>query len=280
MHRFLPVLLQIEVSHRSGAVRHHLASMGGRNITCAIAWRALPDLAALMQRRQLRYEIIEPDSAPLGQGMDDARCFLGWDEHIFRLLNGNWLNPILDRLPFDRCWEFRPPFVVAGIIIVWVGVGSGSVAAVSAWWSRCDRHLYLQVFFYELAHIALADVRLLVAARTFPIASNHAANASVLATLASPHATIMAHADGTGLLVGYSRVSASIILSMSWPHCLGIVVLWHSLGYELPWPLLRAYQAPALFPLKIGDCQRPMEQSSTRPRNHHAGRTPRPNRRT
>jgi glycosyltransferase involved in cell wall biosynthesis len=70
MHRFLPVLLQIEGFHIGQvAVRHHPRQYGqSKYNTRNRAWRALLDLLAVrwMQSRQLRYEIIEPESTATG----------------------------------------------------------------------------------------------------------------------------------------------------------------------------------------------------------------------
>jgi glycosyltransferase involved in cell wall biosynthesis len=67
MHRFLPVLLQIE-GCRIGQVpvQHHPRQYGQSKYNVRNrAWRALMDLLAVrwMQRRQLRYEIIAPETA-------------------------------------------------------------------------------------------------------------------------------------------------------------------------------------------------------------------------
>jgi glycosyltransferase involved in cell wall biosynthesis len=76
MHRFLPVLLQIEGFHIGQvAVRHHPRQYGqSKYNTRNRAWRALLDLLAVrwMQSRQLRYDIIEPESTP--SGARDLRC--------------------------------------------------------------------------------------------------------------------------------------------------------------------------------------------------------------
>jgi dolichol-phosphate mannosyltransferase len=70
MHRFLPVLLQIE-GFRIGQtpVRHHPRRHGHSKYNVRNrAWRALTDLWAVrwMQSRQLRYDIIEPQSKAVG----------------------------------------------------------------------------------------------------------------------------------------------------------------------------------------------------------------------
>jgi dolichol-phosphate mannosyltransferase len=70
MHRFLPVLLQIE-GFRVGQVpvRHHPRQHGQSKYNVRNrAWRALMDLLAVrwMQRRQLRYEVVEPEAGAIG----------------------------------------------------------------------------------------------------------------------------------------------------------------------------------------------------------------------
>ena len=76
MHRFLPVLLQIEGFHIGQVpVRHHPRQHGrSKYNTRNRAWRALLDLLAVrwMQSRQLRYEIIAPESDAIGA--KDGRC--------------------------------------------------------------------------------------------------------------------------------------------------------------------------------------------------------------
>jgi dolichol-phosphate mannosyltransferase len=76
MHRFLPVLLQIE-GFRIGQVpvRHHPRQHGQSKYNVRNrAWRALMDLVAVrwMQSRQLRYAIIESESGAMGER--DGRC--------------------------------------------------------------------------------------------------------------------------------------------------------------------------------------------------------------
>jgi dolichol-phosphate mannosyltransferase len=70
MHRFLPVLLQME-GFRIGQVpvRHHPRRYGRSKYNARNrAWRALLDLLAVrwMQSRRLRYEISDPESAATG----------------------------------------------------------------------------------------------------------------------------------------------------------------------------------------------------------------------
>jgi hypothetical protein len=76
MHRFLPVLLQIEGFHVGQVPVHHHPRQHGRSKynTRNRAWRALLDLLAVrwMQSRQLHYEIMEPESDV--NGARDSRC--------------------------------------------------------------------------------------------------------------------------------------------------------------------------------------------------------------
>jgi glycosyltransferase involved in cell wall biosynthesis len=70
MHRFLPVLLQLEGFHIGQVpVRHHPRQHGQSKYNMRNrAWRALMDLLAVrwMQSRQLRYEIIASESEAMG----------------------------------------------------------------------------------------------------------------------------------------------------------------------------------------------------------------------
>jgi dolichol-phosphate mannosyltransferase len=76
MHRFLPVLLQIE-GFRIGQVpvRHHPRQYGHSKYNVRNrAWRALMDLWAVrwMQSRRLRYEVMGPETGPAAAGRNDA----------------------------------------------------------------------------------------------------------------------------------------------------------------------------------------------------------------
>jgi dolichol-phosphate mannosyltransferase len=70
MHRFLPVLLQIEGFRIVQVpVRHHPRQYGQSKYNVRNrAWRALMDLLAVrwMQSRRLRYEVIEPEAGVIG----------------------------------------------------------------------------------------------------------------------------------------------------------------------------------------------------------------------
>lgn len=193
-------------------------------------------------------------------------ALLGWDECIFRLLNGNWLNPILDRLlPFATdAGNFILPFVVAAIVIVLVGRVRGvrflvlavvSVVAADA----IGTHIFKYSFLRARPCIALADVRLLVGCTTLPsFPSNHAVNASVLATLTSLYMPgLWLPATALAILVGYSRVYVGVHypLDVLAGSVLGIVVALAFSGVmNFLWPLS---SEPAkhrrIFPIKTGD---------------------------
>src|SRR5262245_26674114 len=193
-------------------------------------------------------------------------ALLGWDECIFRLLNGNWLNPILDRLlPFvTDAGNFILPFVAVALVIVLVGRVRGLRFLVLAVVSvvvadAIGTHIFKYSFLRARPCIALADVRLLVGCTTLPsFPSNHAVNASVLATLTSLYMPkLWLPATALAILVGYSRVYVGVHypLDVLAGSMLGIVVALAFSGVmNFLWPLS---SEPAkhrrIFPSKIGD---------------------------
>jgi undecaprenyl-diphosphatase len=193
-------------------------------------------------------------------------ALLGWDERIFRLLNGNWLNPILDRLlPFATdAGNFILPFVVAAIVIVLVGRVRGlrflvlavvSVVAADA----IGTHIFKYSFLRARPCIALADVRLLVGCTKLPsFPSNHAVNASVLATLISLYMPrLCLPATALAILVGYSRIYVGVHypLDVLAGSVLGIIVALAFSGVmNVLWPLsTEPAKRLRIFPIKIGD---------------------------
>jgi undecaprenyl-diphosphatase len=193
-------------------------------------------------------------------------ALLGWDACIFRLLNGKWLNPALDRLlPFvTDAGNFTLPFVVAAIVIVWVGRVRGLRFLVLAVVSvvvadAIATHIFKYSFLRARPCMGLADVRLLVGCTNLPsFPSNHAVNASVLATLSALYmprlwlpATVLA------ILVGYTRVYVGVHypLDVLAGSVLGVVValaLSRLIGFL--WPLSsEPTKRPHSFSLKIGD---------------------------
>jgi undecaprenyl-diphosphatase len=189
---------------------------------------------------------------------------LGWDERIFRLLNGKWFDPALDRLlPFvTGAGNSILPFVVAAIIIVWVGRMRGLrflilavVSVVVA--DAIGTHLFKYSFLRARPCIGLADVRLLVGCTNLPsFPSNHAVNASVLATLTTLYMPrLWLPATALALLVGYTRVYVGVHypLDVLAGSVLGIVVALALSGImNFLWPLTsEPAERPRSFSLKM-----------------------------
>ncbi len=191
---------------------------------------------------------------------------LQWDERTFRLLNGHWFNPILDRLlPFvTDAGNFVLPFAVAAVIIVLLGRVRGLRFLVLAVVSvvvadAIGTHIFKYKFGRARPCIALADVRLLVGCTNHPsFPSNHAVNASVLATLATlymPRLSLPAVA--LAFLVGYSRVYVGVHypLDVLAGSLLGIAVaVAFSGAMNVLWPLAtETAKRRRMFPLKMRD---------------------------
>jgi undecaprenyl-diphosphatase len=176
-------------------------------------------------------------------------ALLAWDERIFHLLNEAWLHPVLDRLlPFiTDARNFTLPFIIAAIIIGLVGRIRGLRFLVLAVISvvvadAISTHLFKSAFLRARPCIGLADLRLLVGCTNSPsFPSNHAVNASVLATLATismPRFCLPAMA--LAVLVVYSRVYVGVHypLDVLFGGALGIVVaLVFSGVMNFLWPL-------------------------------------------
>ena len=121
-------------------------------------------------------------------------------------------------LPFvTDAGNFVLPFVVAAIIIIVVGRVRGLRFLVLAVVSvvvadAMGTHLFKYSFLRARPCIALADVRLLVGCTNLPsFPSNHAVNASVLATLTTLHMPrLWLPAAALAFLVGYSRVYVGV----------------------------------------------------------------------
>ena len=193
-------------------------------------------------------------------------ALLGWDERIFRLLNGNLLNPILDRLLrfATDAGNFTLPFVVAAIVIVSVGRVRGLRFLVLAVVSvvvadAIGTHILKYSCLRARPCIALGDVRLLVGCTNLPsFPSNHAVNASVLATLTSLYMPrLWLPAMALTFLVGYSRVYVGVHypLDVLAGSVLGIVVALAFSGVmNFLWPLAsEPAEHRRIFPIKIRD---------------------------
>jgi undecaprenyl-diphosphatase len=193
-------------------------------------------------------------------------ALLGWDEHIFRLLNGNWLNAVLDRLlPLvTDAGNYVLPFVAVAIVVVLVGRMRGLRFLVLAVVSvvvadAIGTHIFKYLFLRARPCVGLADVRLLVGCTKRPsFPSNHAVNASVLATLATLYMPrLWLPAAALAILVGYSRVYVGVHypLDVLAGSALGIVVaLAFSRVMNFLWPPSSEPAKPRrFFPLKMGD---------------------------
>jgi undecaprenyl-diphosphatase len=160
---------------------------------------------------------------------------LAWDEHTFRVLNEDWVNPILDRfMPFvTNGSNYNVPLLVAAIILIAVGRLRGLRFVVLAVISvviadAIGAHVFKHAFSRPRPCIALEGVRLLVGCTNLPsFPSNHAVNSSVLATLTICHRPLFwLPAAALVLLIGFSRIYVGVhypldILAGS---ALGIVV--------------------------------------------------------
>jgi undecaprenyl-diphosphatase len=193
-------------------------------------------------------------------------ALLAWDERMFRLLNETWLNATLDLvMPFvTDARNYFILFIVAAITLVIVGRLHGLrfliLAAVSIVVADTIGTQVLKLFFLRSRPCAaLEGVRLLVGctnSASFP--SNHAINASALATLVTLYMPrLWFPAMAFALLVGYSRVYVGVHypLDVLVGGGLGIVVaLVLSTVMDLLWPFPSGLDSQHhIFSLKIGD---------------------------
>jgi undecaprenyl-diphosphatase len=144
---------------------------------------------------------------------------MAWDEHTFRVLNEDWVNPTLDRfMPFiTNGSNYNVPLLAAAIILIFIGRLRGVRFVVLAILSVVIADaIGTYVFKYSLLRprpcMALEDIRLLVGCTNLPsFPSNHAVNSSVLATLAilyKPWCWLPAAA--LVLLIGFSRIYVGV----------------------------------------------------------------------
>lgn len=174
---------------------------------------------------------------------------LAWDEHVFRLLNADWLHPTLDRLMplVTDAGNYRLPFIVGAVLILFVGRLRGLRFLVLAVVSvvvadAIGTYVFKHVFLRTRPCIALEGVRLLVGCVNSPsFPSNHAVNASALATLVALYMPRLGlPAAAMAMLVGYSRpyTGAHYPLDVLAGSVLGIAVaLVLSEIMTLLWPL-------------------------------------------
>jgi undecaprenyl-diphosphatase len=190
---------------------------------------------------------------------------LAWDERLFRLVNKNWGNPTLDLvMPFvTDARNYIILFIVAAIILVVIGRLHGFRFLVLAVVSivvadAISTHVFKAFFLRSRPCGALEGVKLLVGctnSASFP--SNHAVNASVLATLVMLYIPrLWLPAMALALLVGYSRIYVGVHypLDVLLGGVLGIVVaLVLSEVMNLLWPLPSDLDSRRrIFSLKIG----------------------------
>jgi undecaprenyl-diphosphatase len=142
-------------------------------------------------------------------------ALLAWDEHVFRLMNAGWLHPMLDRLmpSVTDARNYHIPFIVGAILILFMdrlrGVRFLVLAIVSVVVADAiATHVFKHAFWRTRPCIALEGVRLLVGCVNSPsFPSNHAVNASALATLVALYRPrLWLAAAALAMLVGYSRV--------------------------------------------------------------------------
>ena len=193
-------------------------------------------------------------------------ALLVWDERLFRLLNAGWSNAVLDRLLawISDARTFTLPFILAAIMIMLIGRMRGLRFLVLAVVSvvvadAIGTHILKYSFLRPRPCNALADVRLLLGCTSLPsFPSNHAVNASVLATLATlSRPRLWPPAMAVAFLIGYSRVYVGVHypLDVVAGSMLGIIVaLTFSRIMHLLWPpASEAAERPRLFSLNIGD---------------------------
>jgi undecaprenyl-diphosphatase len=192
-------------------------------------------------------------------------ALMAWDEHMFRVLNEDWVNPTLDRLmPFvTHGSNYNVLLLVAAVILIVVGRLRGlrfvvlaiiSVVIADAIGTYVFKHSLLRT----RPCIALDDVRLLVGCTNLPsFPSNHAVNSSVLATLAILYMPrLWLPAAALVLLIGLSRVYVGVHypLDVLGGSALGIVV-----ALALSAIMTRVWPEPSgpderhrIFSLKLG----------------------------
>jgi undecaprenyl-diphosphatase len=191
---------------------------------------------------------------------------LEWDERMFRLLNADWLNPALDRImPFVTDGRnYTIPLFAAAIILAvvgrWRGVRFLVLAVISIIVADAiGSHVLKPAFFRIRPCNALEGVRPLVGCTNSPsFPSNHAVNASALATLVALYMPrLWLPATALAFIVGYSRVyvGAHYPLDVLAGGVLGVMVaLVCAEVMNLVWPPSpEANERRRIFSLKMGN---------------------------
>ena len=146
-------------------------------------------------------------------------ALLAWDEGLFRLINGQWQSPSLDTLlPFVTRWtHFHLPLGIAAVALVLLGGWRGRsfvlLALVSVLLADAiSTHAVKYPVWRPRPCIALEGVQLLVGCVNSPsFPSNHAVNASALATLVGLAARpLLLPALSLAGLVAYSRIYVGV----------------------------------------------------------------------
>ena len=149
-------------------------------------------------------------------------AIMAWDERMFHLINGDWHKPWFDILfPWVTAWtNYLIPLLLVALAMIAVGRWRGlrfvllalvSVLVADAMSARIVKTLVDR----PRPCIALEEeeeVRLLVGCTTSPsFPSNHAVNASVLATLVGLYVRpLLLPATIVAMLVIYSRVYVGV----------------------------------------------------------------------
>jgi undecaprenyl-diphosphatase len=193
-------------------------------------------------------------------------ALLAWDEHVFSLINAAWVTPLLDRVmpAVTDGRNYNIPLLAAAIVVVLVGrlrgirfVVLAIVGVVIA--DAIGTHIFKSWFSRSRPCIALENVRLLVGCTNLPsLPSNHAVNASVLATLAIREMPrLWLPAVGLTLLIGYSRVYVGVHypLDVLVGSALGIAIaLVLSAVMTMLWPpAVGSDDRRRMFSLRIGN---------------------------
>jgi undecaprenyl-diphosphatase len=177
-------------------------------------------------------------------------ALMAWDEHMFRVLNEDWVNPTLDRLMpiVTHGSNYNIPLLVAALILIAVGRLRGLRFVVLAVISviiadAIGTYVFKHAFARTRPCIALENVRLLVGCTDLPsFPSNHAVNSSDLATLAILYMPrLWPAAAALVLLIGFSRIYVGVHypLDVLGGTALGIVValmLWAIMARVWPEP--------------------------------------------
>jgi undecaprenyl-diphosphatase len=146
-------------------------------------------------------------------------AILAWDTGMFRLINEPWQSPTLDGLlSFVTHWEnFRLPFVLAAVVLLLMAGLRGRRFVLLALLTvlvadAMSTYAVKYPVWRARPCITLEEVRLLVGCVNSPsFPSNHAVNASALATLVGLESRLLLMpAWMLAFLVAYSRIYVGV----------------------------------------------------------------------